>query len=156
MASQYDAGDRRVVVEPPPEDRVVVGTPPPPERSLGELLSELSQETTTLISKEIQLAKTEMTQTATEVGKNVGFLTAGGAVAYAGFLFILAGIALLIGQALAPNVWLGPLLVGLIVAAIGGFLAWKGYNDLKEVNPVPEKTIQSVQETKEHIQERIK
>ena len=54
------------------------------DRSLGELFSELAQETSTLVRQEVQLAKTEMGQKASRVGKDVGFLAAGGAVAYAG------------------------------------------------------------------------
>lgn len=64
------------------------------DRSLGELVGDLSRETRTLVRQEVALAKTELTQTATEVGKDVGFLAVGGAVAYAGFLAILAAIIL--------------------------------------------------------------
>jgi hypothetical protein len=56
------------------------------DRSLGELFSALATDTSTLVRQEVELAKTEMTQKATRVGKDIGFLLAGGAVAYAGFL----------------------------------------------------------------------
>ena len=62
------------------------------DRSLGELFSELAQDTSTLVRKEVQLAKTEMSQKASRVGKDVGFLAVGGAVAYAGLLAVLAGV----------------------------------------------------------------
>ncbi len=64
------------------------------DRSLGELFKDLSHETSTLVRQEVALAKTELTQTATEVGKDVAFLAVGGAVAYAGLLAILAAIIL--------------------------------------------------------------
>ncbi len=47
------------------------------ERTLGELFSELAQETSTLVRQEVNLAKTEMSQKASRVGKDVGFLAAG-------------------------------------------------------------------------------
>ena len=47
------------------------------DRSIGELFSELSRETTALLRQEVQLAKVEMTQKASRVGKNVGFLVVG-------------------------------------------------------------------------------
>src|SRR5688500_13227650 len=50
------------------------------ERSIGELFAELSQKTTTLVRQEIELAKVEMSQKASRVGKNVGFLVIGGVV----------------------------------------------------------------------------
>jgi hypothetical protein len=54
------------------------------DRSIGELFAELSQKTTTLLRQEIQLAKVEMSQKASRVGKNVGFLLIGGVVATQG------------------------------------------------------------------------
>jgi hypothetical protein len=60
------------------------------DRTLGELFAELAQETTTLVRHEVNLAKVEMSEKASRAGKHVGFLAAGGAVAYAGLLAILA------------------------------------------------------------------
>ena len=51
------------------------------DRSIGELIAELSRETTTLVRQELQLAKVEMSQKASRAGKNVGFLVVGGVVA---------------------------------------------------------------------------
>ena len=50
------------------------------DRSLGELFVELTKETTTLVRQEVQLAKTEMRQKATEAGTDVAFLGTGGAL----------------------------------------------------------------------------
>ena len=64
------------------------------DRSLGELFADLMRETTTLIRQEVALAKSEMSQKAVSIGKDIGFLAAGGAVAYAGLLAIVAAIIL--------------------------------------------------------------
>jgi tetrahydromethanopterin S-methyltransferase subunit G len=117
------------------------------DRSLGELFSELSQETTTLIRQEVQLAKTEMSQKASRVGKDVGILAAGGAVAYAGLLAILAGVIALLG--LVIPLWLSALLVGLVVAAVGYFLVRKGLDALKREDLAPRQTIETLKEDKE-------
>src|SRR5437870_5572019 len=97
---------------------------PPADRSLGELFSELTSEIATLVRQEADLAKTEMSQKAARVGKDVGFLAAGGAVAYAGLLALIAGVILLLAQ-FGLAAWLAAMLVGLVVAGAGAFLVMK-------------------------------
>lgn len=122
-------------------------------RSLGELFTELSRETTTLVRKEIELAKTEMTEKVTDIGKNVAFLVVGGAVAYAAMLFILAAVA--IGLAAFIPSWLAVLIVGLIVGIVALILVQKGISALKQTNLMPEKTIESLKEDKEWAQQQV-
>src|SRR5215218_9154745 len=117
------------------------------ERSLGALFAELAQDTSTLVRKEVQLAKTEMSQKASRVGKDVGFMAAGGAVAYAGLLAIIAGVIALLD--LVIPLWLSALLVGLVVAAIGYFLVRKGLDALKQEDLAPRETIETLKEDKE-------
>jgi hypothetical protein len=68
------------------------------DRSIAELFSELSRETTVLLRQEVQLAKAEMTRKASRVGKNVGFLVIGGVVAFTGVLALVAAGIILLGQ----------------------------------------------------------
>ncbi len=117
------------------------------DRSLGELFAELAQETGKLVRQEVNLAKTEMSQKASRVGKHVGFLAAGGAVAYAGLLAIIAGVIALLG--LVIPLWLSALLVGLVVAVAGYFLARRGLDALKREDLAPRETIQTLKEDKE-------
>lgn len=123
------------------------------DRSLGELFSELSRETSTLFRQEIALAKTEMTEKATTVGKNVGFLAVGGAVAYAGFLVLLGALVVIL--ALFLPWWLSALIVGVIVAAVGYALVQKGLSTLKQVDMAPRETIESLKEDKEWVKEQV-
>jgi len=113
-------------------------------RSLGELLSDLTRELTTLLRREVELAKTEMTEKAVKTGRDVGFLAIGGAVAYAGFLVLLA--ALVVGLANAMPAWLAALIVGLVVAAIGAGLVFKGMAALKSENLAPTQTVATLKE----------
>ncbi len=126
------------------------------DRSLGELFAELSTESSKLVHQEVQLAKTEMSHKATEVGKDMGFLVAGGAVLYAGLLATIAGIILVLGELDIIPLWLSALLVGLVVAAIGYYLVQKGLKALKQVKPVPEQTIQTLKEDKEWAKDQTK
>ena len=100
--------------------------------TVGALLSDLRDETTTLLRQEIALAKAEINEKAAHVGKKTLELANGGALAYAGLIVLLIGIALLasrllVAMGLAPQVavWLGPVLIGLIVALIGMSMVMK-------------------------------
>jgi len=124
------------------------------DRSLGELFADLSRETTTLVRQEVDLAKTEMTQKASRVLKNIGFLAIGGAVAYAGFLAIIAAVIILLA-AILPW-WLSALLVGIVIAAIGGFLIWKGLDALKKEDLVPRETLETLKEDQEWAKEQVR
>lgn len=121
-------------------------------RSLGELFSELANETTMLVRQEIQLARTEMTQKATQAGKDAGMIGAGGALAYAGLLALIA--ALIIGLGELIPLWLSALIVGLVVVGIGYMLIQRGLTALKQIDPKPQQTIQSLQEDKEWVKEQ--
>jgi len=125
------------------------------ERSLGELFAELTRETSTLVRQEVNLAKTEMTQKASEVGKDVGFLAAGGAVPYAGFLALLAAVILgLTGLGLPA--WLAALLVGLAVGAVGVFLVQRGRDALRRTNLAPQQTIETLKEDTEWAKQQTR
>lgn len=62
------------------------------DRSLGDLFAELASETSQLVRQEVALAQTEITNKATRVGKQVGFLVVGGAIGYAALLVVLAAV----------------------------------------------------------------
>ncbi len=125
---------------------------PKEERSVGELLSELTRELSTLFRQEVALAKTEMSQKASKAGKDVGYLAAGGAIAYAGFLTILAGVVLALGLVLPW--WASALIVGVVVALIGYFLIHKGQTALKKVDLTPQETMETLKEDKQWLKEQ--
>lgn len=123
------------------------------DRSLGELFSELSRQTSTLVRQEVALAKAEMSQKASRASKDAGMIAAGGAIAYAGFLALVAAAVLLLANAI--DWWLAALVVGVIVAAIGGLLIKVGLDQLKQTSPVPEQTIESLKEDKEWVKRQV-
>lgn len=122
------------------------------ERSLGELFTELTQEISNLFRQEVALAKTEMTQKASKAGKDVGFIAAGGAVAFVGFMaLVTAAIAAL---ASALPLWLSALIVGVIVAIVGYVFVQRGMSALKTMNMAPEQTIDTLKEDAEWMHEQ--
>ncbi len=124
------------------------------ERSLGELLGDLMQQTGTLVRQEMKLATTELSDKASRVGKDVGALAVGGAVAYAGFLALLAAIIIGLGQLGLPW-WIAALIVGVVVVGIGGLMVQKGLAALKHQNMMPQQTITSLKEDQTWAKEQI-
>jgi tetrahydromethanopterin S-methyltransferase subunit G len=125
------------------------------ERSLGELFGDLARETGTLVRQEVQLAKTEMSQNASRVGRDIGFLAVGGLVAYAGVLGILAAIILgLVAAGLEP--WLAALIVGVFVTLAGYLLVRRGLDALKHQELAPRQTVESLKEDAQWAKQQIK
>lgn len=131
------------------------------ERSIGQLLKELRDETTTLLRQEVDLAKTEMSEKASRFGTNVGALAMGGAVLFLGALALLAavvyGLTSLLDQFMSVGVaiWLAPLLVGLVLAGIGYSLTQKALATLRQESLTPRKTTQTLQENKEWLKSKM-
>jgi MFS family permease len=124
------------------------------ERSLGELFGELARDTGVLVRQEVHLATTEMTHKATSAAQNGAMIAVGGLVAYAGLLGILA--ALIIGLAAAGlGWWQAALLVGGVVALIGGLLLRRGIAALKHVDLAPRETLDSLKEDARWAKDRM-
>ena len=124
------------------------------DRSISELITELSRETVTLVRQEVQLAKAEMSQKATRVGKNVGFLIIGGVVAHTGLLAIVAAVVIVLGNVIP--LWLSALAVGLVIAAVGLILVVKGANTLRQEDPAPQETMETLKEDKEWLRDQTR
>jgi hypothetical protein len=124
------------------------------DRSLGELFSELAQETSTLVRQEVNLAKTEMSQKASTAGRQVGVLAAGGAVAYAGLLAIVAGVIVLLNDVMP--LWAAALLVGSVVAVVGYLLVRRALDALKREDFAPRETMETLKEDQRWAKDRTK
>lgn len=124
------------------------------ERAIGELLGDLYRDAERMVRLEVEFAKTEVTQKATRVGKNAGFLVAGAIVAYTGVLAILAGIIALLG--LLIPVWISALIIGILVAGAGAFLAWKGLQTLRQESVAPQRTIDTLKEDQEWMRDQTR
>lgn len=132
------------------------------DRSLGQILRDLREETTQLLRQEVDLAKTEMSEKMSRMGSNLGSVATGGAVLFAGALVLLAALTLgliaLFSQFMDRDVamWLAPLLVGGILAAVGYGLVKKALQALKQEGIAPQRTTQSLKENKEWLTAKMK
>jgi hypothetical protein len=124
------------------------------ERSLGELFSDLTRDMSTLIRQETQLATTEMTQKAARAGKSVGVLAGGAVIAYAGFLALLWAIVYGLTSLFGLPIWASFLIVAIIVLAIGGIMAWRGYDTLKKTDLMPRQTVETLKEDAQWAKEQ--
>lgn len=123
------------------------------DRSLGDLFGDLSQKASTLVRQEVQLAKVEMKQKATEASVEVATITVGGLIANAALLTFTAALVLGLAEFMAP--WLAALIVSLGFALLAGLLITKGVNALKEIDPVPEQTVTTLKEDKEWLTRQL-
>jgi preprotein translocase subunit SecF len=123
-------------------------------RPLGDLFSDLTTEMSNLVRQEVALAKVEVTQKAKYVGRNVGYLVVGGAVAYAALLAIIAAIIMLLARVM-PN-WGATLIVGVVVAAIGWMLIGKAMMALQQADLTPRETVETLKEDATWMKQQIK
>ncbi|MEA2431148.1 MAG: hypothetical protein QOI19_1621 [Thermoleophilaceae bacterium] len=115
------------------------------ERPIGDLLKQLSQETTTLVKQELDLAKAEVTQKGQQAGKGVGMFGGAGVMGFLALGALTAFFIMLLDGAV-PN-WAAALIVAAVYAVIAGVLALQGRNKVKEATPpVPEQAVESVKE----------
>lgn len=117
----------------------------PRELPIGELLKQLSAQTSTLVRQEIDLAKAEATEKGKKAGKGAGMLAAAGLVGLLALGALTAFLILLLDGVLAN--WLAALVVVLVYAAIAGVLALNGKKKLQQAAPpVPQQTVETVKE----------
>lgn len=123
------------------------------QRSIGELFSTLSSQVGVLFRQEVQLAQAEMTRKATKAGKNAAFIAMGAVLGQAALLAIVAALILALSQVM--NAWLAALLVGVVLAIVAGLLVKFGLDKLKEIDPAPRRTIETMRENKEWLSQQI-
>jgi uncharacterized membrane protein YqjE len=115
------------------------------ERPIGDLLKQLSEETTTLVRQELELAKAEVSEKGKKVGTGAGMFGGAGVAAFLGLGAITA--ALIAALDAAMPLWLAALIAGLLWMAVAGVLAQQGRNKVQEATPpVPEQATESVKE----------
>ena len=114
------------------------------ERPIGELVKELSSQTSTLVRQEIELARAELEQKGKHAGKGAGML---GGAAIAGLLALgalTAGLVALLDTAMAT--WVAALIVMALWAIVALVLAKTGQKSLQQATPPTPQTIETVKE----------
>jgi len=124
------------------------------DRSIGELFSELAQETSTLVRQEMRLAGEEIGLRATRAGKDIGFAAAGVVLLVVSFLVVVAAIIIILAD-LGLDWWLAALIVAVVLGLAGGALVRRGVAALKRAEILPRRTIQHLKEDQEWVKEQI-
>jgi uncharacterized membrane protein YqjE len=123
------------------------------ERSLGQLLSDITNDLSTLLRKEIQLARVETMEKASQATQSIVLMVAGGLIAYTGVIALVIGI--IVALANWMPLWVSALIVGVVLAIVGFVLIQSGRGSLKRMSMVPEKTIESIKEDAEMVKEKV-
>src|SRR4029077_16784010 len=105
------------------------------DRSLGELISEVTGDLSTLMRQELELAKAELQQSASRAGKGAGML--GGAAVAGYFVLLFVSVALWWAIGAATGLGWSAVIVALLWAVIGGVLAVAGRASLRSVRGLP-------------------
>ena len=123
-------------------------------RPLGDLFGDLATDMGNLVRQEVALAKVQLTQKAKYLGRNIGYLVVGGAVAYAAILAIIAGIIMLLAK-VVPH-WGAALIVGVVVGGIGWLLIGKAMMALQQAELTPRETVETLKEDATWMKQQIK
>jgi Putative Actinobacterial Holin-X, holin superfamily III len=125
------------------------------DRSLAELLKQLSDQTTTLARQEVDLAKAELVAKGKQAGLGAGMF--GGASMFGLYALGALTAAAILALATAVSAWLAALIVAAVYAVIAGAMALAGKSRVKKgVPPVPEQTVETVKEDVEVAKQRAK
>ena len=125
------------------------------DRPIPELMKDLSDQTTTLVRQEIELAKAEMTAKGKQMGIGAGAF--GGAALVGLYAVGALTAAAILALSTAVDGWLAALIVGLVYAAVAGVLALVGKSRTQAgAPPVPERAISSTKEDVEWAKTRAK
>jgi uncharacterized membrane protein YqjE len=119
------------------------------ERSLSELLSELSDDLSRLLRQEVELAKVELKQEATKAGKAGALLAAAATLGFVALLLVAWAASW--GLAAVLPTGLAFLVVGVVVGAVAAGLGLAGKKRAQRINPTPETTIETLKEDKEWL-----
>jgi hypothetical protein len=124
------------------------------DASISALLSGIVGDAQDLVRQEIALARQEIREEI-NAAKNAGTaLLIAGAILAVGGLFLLVTLALGLADLLNWPAWAGFGVVGLVFAIVGAIMFSSARQRMKQINPVPERTVETLKENVEWIKDR--
>jgi uncharacterized membrane protein YqjE len=114
------------------------------ERSIGELVKDLSSQTSTLVRKEIELARAEIQEKGKVAGKGAGLLAGAAVFGLLALGALTAALIALLDKAMAT--WVAALIVMALWAVVALVLAKAGQSSLKRATPPAPQTVETVKE----------
>jgi uncharacterized membrane protein YqjE len=128
---------------------------PSESEPISELMRQLTEQSTRLAQKEVELAKVEMEAKGKRLGIGAGAFGGAGLVAVFGIGALIAAVILLLATAMTA--WLSALIVAVVLFAIAGVLTLVGKQKVEEATPpLPEQTVETVREDIEVVKQRAK
>ncbi len=119
------------------------------EKSLGDVVGEVTEKASLLVREEIELAKAEITQKVTKLGKGAGALAAAGVLSVFALIFLFHSLAWAFVEIFDSEVWFGYLLTFVVILVLGGVIAFLGIRWLKGGSPpTPELAIEEAKRTR--------
>lgn len=116
------------------------------DRSIADLVKELSGQTQTLVKQELELARAELTQKGKQAGVGAGMLGGAGLFGLFAFGALTTCLIALLATAI-DHTWLAALIVAAVYGAVAGVLALTGKNRVADAAPpAPERTQASVKQ----------
>jgi Putative Actinobacterial Holin-X, holin superfamily III len=115
-----------------------------PDASVGQLISDISDDLSTLFRQEIELAKAEIRQEARKAGKAAGMLGVAGFAGYMVALLLTLALVAALSNVMDPG-W-AALIVAAVWAVAGAVLYTTGRQRLRTVSPVPRQTVETLKE----------
>ena len=101
-------------------------------RSAGSIVGDISRDMTTLVRQEIELAKTELKQEATQAGKGAGMFGGAGLAGHLALLFLSLALTFLLDNWMPVEV--GALITAVLWAVVAAALAARGRKEMKKAN----------------------
>ncbi len=123
-------------------------------QGLGDTVSGIVEDLQGIVRGEVLLAKTELKEDATKMGKGAGMLAGAAILGLVGFIFLMLGVTYLLDRWMP--LWVAAGLVGLTLVIIAAIVGMVGKNQIQSANLVPEQTIESVKEDKEWASRQMK
>ena len=117
--------------------------PEPEEKSVAELVFDVSERTSSLIREEVELAKVEVTEKVTKLLRGSVVGVAAGVFAFLALILIMEGVAWLLNEEVFDNFWAGFFVEAAIFLLIAAAAGWFAYKSVKAGSPpVPEQAIE--------------
>jgi hypothetical protein len=123
--------------------QAVTTTRPGTDRSLGELIADATGELSTLMRKEVELAKAELKQDAAALGKGLGAFGGAGFTAHLAVIFL--SLAAMFGLDAVLPLWAAALIVGVVYLGIAATLGLIGKKAVGQMPGVP-RTVKTIKE----------
>lgn len=114
------------------------------DRSLSELLSDVTTEIATLFRKEVELAKAETTEQVSRAAKAGGMLGAAAVIGFLDLILFSFALAWALSEVVPEGVAFA--IVAVLFAVVAGVLFKAGKKRLANVNPVPNQTVQTLRD----------